>query len=246
MIQPFGTIWAAGVALVVAAVRFHVRRARPSTRLALSVHRYQVPLVLAALVGSIAPTLLDASRARSWPIFGVNHATGAIVVALTGAVTGATITRGHARTTLELLDLVALYAPIAYALVALVGINGADGWVIAQAAVEGPLLLCGSVVLWRTTRVQCLFGATAGIHAVVMAISRAFTADHAGEFAAAAGLAGLGCAVVAGALVRYTARARVTALETGATPHVAPPPTALPSESAPSTQPNRPDDSTPS
>lgn len=246
MIQPFGVIWAVGAALVAAAVRFHVRRVRPSTRLALSVHRYQVPLVLAALVGSITPTLLDASRARSWPIFGVNHATGAIAVALGGAVTGVTIARRRDRTTLELLDLVALYAPIAYALVAVVGIGAAGGWAIAQAIVEGPLLLCASVALWRRTHVPRVFGVTAGAHAVVMAISRAFTADHALELAAAVGLAGLGCAVVAGALVRYTARARVATLETDATPRVAPQPTALPSESAPSTQPNHPDDSTPS
>ena len=245
MIQPFGVIWTAGAGLVVAAVRCHVRRARPLTRLALTVHRYQVPLVLAALVGSIAPTLLDASRVRSWPIFGVNHATGAIAVALTGAVTGGSARRRDG-TTLELLDLVALYVPIAYALVALMELNRPDGWAIMRAAVEGPLLLCGSVILWRTVRLRRLSGATAGAHAVVMAISRAFTADNAGELVAAVGLAGLGCAVVTYALVRYTARARVTALETDAVVGIDRQPATLPSKPAPSTQPNRPGDSTPS
>ena len=92
------------------------------------------------------PTLLDRSRAQLWPVFGVHHATGALAVALVAVVIGRVMARKRQDPTLvlELLDLVALYAPIAYTLVAIVSLDWPGGWALVQALAEGPVLLAGA------------------------------------------------------------------------------------------------------
>ena len=248
MIQPFGVAWAVGAAAVVAAVRLHLRRLRPSSRLTLDIHRYQVSLVFAALIGATAPTLLDRSRTQVWPVFGIHHATGALAVALVAVVIGRALARKdrNATAVLELLDLLALYLPIAYTLVAIASLDWPSLWALAQALVEGPLLLFGSAALWRKTPVRRLPGCVAGAHALIMAGSRALTANTAVEIAAIVGLTLSAGAVLSVTLTKHTRRARIIALHANDAQTSGRQPATRLSPSAPDTQTSRPGKNTPS
>lgn len=204
--------------------------------------------MLAALIGAMAPTLLDRSRVQLWPVFGVDHATGALAVALVTAVTERAIAgkRRDPTLVLELCDLVALYAPLAYTSVAIVALDGAGGWALVQALVEGPLLLAGSAALWRKTRVRRLPGCIAGAHALIMAGSRALTAGTAAELAAVVGLMLAAGAVISAALAKHARRARVIALHASAAQTIDRQPAVPPLRSAPGEQPSHPDKNRPS
>lgn len=204
--------------------------------------------MLAALVGAMAPTLLDRSRVQLWPVFGVDHATGALAVALVTAVIDRAIAgkRRDPTLVLELWDLVALYAPLSYISVAIVSLDGAGGWALVQALVEGPLLLVGSAALWRKTRVRRLPGFVAGAHALIMAGSRALTAGTVTELAAVVGLMLAAGAVISAALAKHARRARVTALRASAAQTTDRQPAVPPLRSAPSEQTSLPDENRPS
>ena len=205
--------------------------------------------MLAALIGAMAPTLLDRSRVQLWPVFGVdprNRRAGG----------GAGYSGDRSRDSQEAsgpdvgVGAVGSGSAVRPASVHL-GCDRIAGWDWGLGACAStsrgaaPTGRIGGTVAQRRVCAVCP-GLFAGAHALIMAGSRALTAGTAAELAAVVGLMLAAGAVISATLAKHARRARVIALHASAAQTTDRQPAVPPLRSAPSEQPNHPDKNRPS